>query len=224
VVRCFTDGETNYQDYLSLSKIDRDKYMKFQVAATVTDEIAEDLKKHSVDPKTMLNTHFEREKDLAISSILLKQMKYHCGKPLKITLTEKGPTKYNPIKDYFWRNVEYLSDYDYMIIKESQFFNMINEDFDLFDVKPAVDGSPSPFTYAGKLKNLDIYTTLEYPQKDMRMDEFDVIIGKKGWIESDLIKVSEDETEDGEFKNKYLFKMSFPVKRGFMRIQAKFNN
>ena len=53
------------------------------------------------------------------------------------------------------------------------------------------------------------------------MDEFDTIIGKKGWIDIDTIKAQEGSTEDG-YANKYLLKMSFPVKRGFMRISAKF--
>jgi len=215
-----TTNETNYQDYIKLTKIERDKYMKFEVRATVTEEAKADLERFGIDAEAHLRSEFDREKDFSMSEILLKQMKYHCGKPLKINLVEKGPRKYQPIKDYFWRNVEYLTDYDYMIVDQQQFQNMIAEDFDLFDI---VSTGPSiePFTLVATLKNLKVYVVNDYPQKDLRMDEFDTIIGKKGWIDIDTIKAQEGSTEDG-YANKYLLKMSFPVKRGFMRISAKF--
>lgn len=152
-------------------------------------------------------------------------MKYHCGKPLRLSLIEKGPAKHMPIIDYFERNRDYLADYDYMIIDQRQYVTLMEENFLLFqshgfETISSVGSINTPLTKVGKLKNLEVFTTWDYPDKDLRMDEFDVIIGKRNWVDADLITAYSGKSETG-YTNKYLIKVSFPVKRGFMRLKAE---
>lgn len=215
--------ENTYDTYLRLDRNDRDKYMKFEVSAKTSEEIKEDLKRINVDLGVHITSEFEKEKDLAMGELLLKQMKYHCGKPLKLKFVEKGPGKHIPLIDYFERNRDYLNDYDYMIIDQRQFSTLIDEDFLLFrsiEFKQSGGNYNRPLTHVGKLNNLDIFVTWYYPDKELRMDEFDVIIGRKDWVEADIITAYTGETDTG-YTNKYLLKMQFPVKRGFMRIKGE---
>ena len=153
----------------------------------------------------------------------MKQMKYHCGKPLKLSLNEKGPAKHLPLIEYFERSKDYLADYDYILIDQRQYITLLDEDFLFFQAgdEPGMEAVNIPFTKVGKIKNLDVFTTWLYPESDLQMNEFDCIIGKKDWVEADMITAFSGEVEGG-FMNKYLMKMSFPVKRGFMRISATY--
>ncbi len=217
--------QSTYDTYLKLDRYNRDKYMKFKVRATITPGFNKDMTDMGESAKKQILESFEHQRDMSIQKMLLKQMRYHCGKPLKLSLNEKGPAKHIPIIDYFERNRDYLNDYDYIIIDQRQYTTLVDEDFLLFqshDWKTySGDGSiNNPLTKVGKLRNLDVFAVWEYPDKDLRSDEFDVIIGKRNWIEADLITAHQGETSDG-YINKYLMKMSFPVKRGFMRLKAE---
>jgi hypothetical protein len=217
--------QSTYDTYLKLDRYNRDKYMKFKVEATVSPGFNKDMAAMGESAKMQILDSFEHQKDMSIQRMLLKQMKYHCGKPLKLSLKEKGPAKHIPIIDYFERNRDYLADYDYMIIDQRQYATLIEENFLLFqshgkEVLSGIGAIDQPLTNVGKLRNLDVFAVWEYPDKDLRSDEFDVIIGKRNWIEADLITAHQGETHDG-YINKYLMKMSFPVKRGFMRLKAE---
>ena len=154
-------------------------------------------------------------------------MKYHCGKPLQLTL-EKGPGKHLPLIEYFERNKDYIADFDYLLISQQQYLTLLDEDFVFFSSgeEPPSSSVNTPFVKVGKIKNLDVFATWMYPQDNIKQNEFDVIIGKRDWIDADLIEAYSGETElEGVktgYMNKYLMKMSFPVKRGFLRINATY--
>ena len=223
--------ENTYDTYLKLENRDRDKYMKFEIKAEIdSDQHKEYTKFTGKDINTAARELLLSDKQLTIASLLLKQMKYHCGKPLKLSLSEKGPAKHIPIIDYFERNKSYLKDYDYIIIDRNQYETLIEENFLLFQshappLKPI--HNQQALKNVGKIGNLDVFATWDYPDKDLRMDEFDVIIGRRDWVDLDLITAYEGKTyndiEPGKeiLRFKYLLKMSFPVKRGFMRLKAE---
>jgi hypothetical protein len=220
--------EHTYTDYLKLSNLERDKFMKFEVKATNLDQQAEiQLQMDGVDTTSMMLSTVKQNSDWQFAEILFKQMKYHCGKPLLLSITEKGPAKHLPIIEYFERNKDYLAEYDYMLLSSMHFKTLLDEDFILFkDIDQENLLNPhatDAIRKVGNIRNLDVYVTHVYPQKDMRMDEMDFIIGKKAWVDVGTVDVFQGITEVGAMV-KQMCKMSFPVKRGFIRIKAKQTN
>lgn len=218
-----------YTEYLQLDKSERDKYMKFEVKATVGPTQRQSMSELGIDMSAQTESILLHEHNLMLAKLLFKQMKYHCGKPLKISLTEKGPGKHLPIIEYFERSKDYLSEYDYMLLPAMQYDTLLDEDLLIFkgnsySSSGEIGMNPStPYKKVGKVGNLDIYVTYYYPD-EIDYNGLDCIIGKKNWVDADLVDVfnGESETEPNKFMIKSLMKLSFPVKRGFMRIQAKY--
>jgi len=218
-----------YDTYLKLDKIERDKYIKTEVKATYPDEHIDDVESFTND---YFSKHVEKEisaqLQISIGQMLLKHMKYHCGKPLKITMNNAIPDKHLPIIEYFERSRDYLQDYDYMIIEQKQYATLLDENFLLFqshdfETYSGIGAINQPLTKVGKLRNLDIFTTWDYPDSNIQADGFDCIIGKKDWVDMDTIELFSGEVSNG-YSKKILLKTSFPIKRGFMRIKGVIKN
>lgn len=221
--------ENTYTTYLKLDKKDRDKYIKTQVAVEFSQQQLDDLKRFSgdIDPMKILRTNLTQHRQDEMCKMILKHMKYHCGKPLKLTLGEDHD-KYKPINDYFIRNSEYLSDYDYMIMDQRQYISLLNNDFELFKSNEwktvSTAETSSAISKIGKYRNLDVYVTWHFPglyglSSSERLLDFDCIIGKRDWVETDVIRM-EPIKSSSSLVDKSLIKVTFPIKRGFMKIKA----
>lgn len=224
--------ENTYSNYLKLDDKNKDKYVKAELQVTYTQEAIDDLRRFSglEDPLKILRQQLVGRSQDEMCKLVFRHMKYHCGKPLRLTLGENEQT-YRPILDYFNRNEEYLSDYDYMIMDIKQYTSLLNSNFPLFESSDwnQISSSESslPISKIAKYRNLDVYVTWHFPDKDLQTSErllsFDCIIGKTGWIEADIIKM-DPEIMEGSNTNKMfdkcLLKMSFPIKRGFIKIKS----
>jgi hypothetical protein len=219
--------ENTYTTYLKLNKKDRDKYIKTQVKVEFSKNQLDDIQRFTgiSDPMKMIRSQLTNHRQDEMCKMILKHMKYHCGKPLKLTLSKDD--RYKPINDYFVRNAEYLSDYDYILMDQRQYISLLNNDFPLFNSDEwktvSTYESSSAISKIAKYRNLDVYVTWHFPDKDIQSSErlldFDCIIGKRDWVETDVIRMEPIELPLS-LVDKSLVKVTFPIKRGFMKIKS----